>query len=247
MLCSNVGPSWKGSERKQMAVEYRITLDDEHAFSYKVQLDRGVLASDRAVTVSDWTRLEYHRCTNCPLNPLEHPSCPAAVDLKTVVEDFKGLPAFRKAWCHVRTEDREYSKLVNLEVALRSLLGVIMATSGCPVLGRLKPMARNHLPFASDNEFVLRTVSMYVLRELFKHREGRAADWDLSNLTQDFAQLQLVNQALWHRIHDVCAGDTNLKAFLGFFSMSSSMTYSLDAQLEKVRPLIMEGENFLSF
>jgi hypothetical protein len=230
-----------------MAVEYRITLDDEHAFNYKVQIERDVLVTDRGGMAADWVRLEYHKCTNCPLNSSEHATCPAAVDLKTVVEDFKGLPAFRKAWCHVRTEEREYSKLVNLEVALRSLLGVIMATSGCPVLNRLKPMARSHLPFASDSEFVLRTVSMYVLRELFKHREGRAADWDLTALTQDFSQLQLVNQALWHRIHDVCAGDTNLKAFLSFFSMSSSMTYSLDAQLEKVRSLVMEQENMLSF
>lgn len=228
-----------------MAVEYRITLDDEHAFNYKVQIERGVLANDRVGAGDDWTRLDYHKCTNCPLNSGEHPACPAAVDLKVVVEDFKGLPAFRKAWTHVRTEEREYSKLVNLEVALRSLLGVIMATSGCPILNRLKPMARSHLPFASDSEFVLRTVSMYVLRELFKYREGRSADWELTALTRDFAQLQLVNQALWHRIHDVCAGDTNLKAFLGFFSMASSMTYSLDAQLEKVRPLIMDEGSFL--
>ena len=54
-----------------------------------------------------------------------------------------------------------------------------------------------------------------------------------------FKALQLVNQALWHRIHDACAGDTNLKAFLSFFSMSSSMTYSLETQLQKIRPMVM--------
>ena len=229
-----------------MAVEYRITLNDEHAFNYKVQIERGLLASDRgAEPVTDWTRLDYQKCTNCPLQSSEHECCPAAVDLKAVVEDFKGLPAFRKAWANVRTEEREYSKLVNLEVVIRSLLGVIMATSGCPILNRLKPMARNHLPFATDTEFVLRSVSMYVLREFFKQREGLVPDWELTALTNDFSELQLVNQALWHRIHDVCAGDTNLKAFLSFFSMSSSMTYSLDAQLEKVRPLTMENANYL--
>ncbi len=227
-----------------MAVEYRITLDDEHAFNYKIQLERDVLVSDRAgAPAADWARLEYQQCTNCPLTPAQRQQCPAAVDLQTVVEDFRGLPAFRKAWVHVRTEEREYSKMVNLEVALRSLLGVIMATSGCPILRRLKPMAHNHLPFATDTEFVLRTVSMYVLRELFNQRDGRTPDWELGELTRDFSALQLVNQALWHRIHDVCAGDTNLKAFLSFFSMSSSMTYSLDAQLEKIRPLVMNGDS----
>lgn len=225
-----------------MAVEYRISLDDEHGFNYKIELEREVLASDR-LTAADWTRLEYQQCTNCPLSTREHERCPAAVDLQRVVEDFRGLPAFRKAWVHVRTEEREYSKLVNLEVALRSLLGVIMATSGCPILGRLKPMARSHLPFATDNEFVLRTVSMYLLRELFKLRDGGTPDWELGELTRDFSALQLVNQALWHRIHDVCAGDTNLKAFLGFFSLSSSMSYSLDTQLEKIRSQVMSGDS----
>lgn len=230
-----------------MAVEYRITLDDEHAFNYKINLERDVLASDRsAANTADWTRLEYQQCTNCPLTPEQRVHCPAAVDLQTVVEDFRGLPAFRKAWVNVRTEEREYSKLVNLEVALRSLLGVIMATSGCPILARLKPMARNHLPFASDTEFVMRTVSMYALRELFNQRDGRTPDWELGDLTRDFAALQLVNQALWHRIHDVCGSDTNLKAFLSFFSMSSSMTYSLDTQLEKIRPLVMNADSLFS-
>lgn len=229
-----------------MAVEYRITLDDEHAFNYKIQLEREVLIPTQTLASNDWTRLEFQQCGNCPLNTQEHKVCPAAADLKTVVEDFKGLPAFRKAWVNVRTTEREYSKMVTLEVALRSLLGVIMATSRCPILGRLKPMARHHLPFASDSEFVLRTLSMYAMRELYRMREGLTPDWELTALTNDFAALQQVNQALWHRVHDVCAGDTNLKAFLSFFSMSSSMTYSLDTQLEKIRPLVMQGDAFFS-
>ena len=54
-------------------------------------------------------------------------------------------------------------------------------------------------------------------------------------------QLQLVNQAFWQRIHDVCEGDSNLKAFLTFFSMSSSMTVSMETQLQKIRPLVMSA------
>lgn len=100
-------------------------------------------------------------------------------------------------------------------------------------------MANNHLPFASSSEFALRTISMYLLRELFNARDGKTPDWELSGLTEDFKALQLVNQALWHRIHDACAGDTNLKAFLSFFSMASSMTYSLETQLQKIRPMVV--------
>lgn len=223
-----------------MAIEYRITLDDNHQFNYCIELDRGYEAAV-AQSAPAWTRLEYQQCTNCPLSKDNFSHCPAAVDLHKVIEDFHGLPAFKKASVWVRTPEREYTKLVSLEEGLRALLGVIMATSACPVLGKLRPMAQNHLPFASNQEFTLRTVSLYLTRQYFNFREGRHADWELKGLVRMFQQLQLVNQAFWQRIHDTCEGDSNLKAFLTFFSMSSSMSYSLETQLQKIRPLVMSS------
>jgi len=57
--------------------------------------------------------------------------------------------------------------------------------------------------------------------------------------------LQLVNQAFWQRIHATCEGDSNLKAFLTFFSMSSGMSYKLEVQLQKIRPLVMSASDTL--
>ncbi len=227
-----------------MAIEYRITLDDNHQFSYRIELDRQYDPQGAEATPK-WTRLENNQCSNCPLKKDEFSRCPAAVDLHRVIEDFQGLPAFKKAQVWVRTPEREYSKQVGLEEGLRSLLGVIMATSACPVLGKLKPMAHNHLPFASSQEFILRTISLYLTRQYFNFREGRLADWELKGLVKQFQQLQLVNQAFWQRIHDVCEGDSNLKAFLTFFSMSSSMTVSMETQLQKIRPLVMSAGDVL--
>ncbi len=224
-----------------MAIEYRITLDDEHEFRYRIELERQYDPQIAAQTPR-WTRLENNRCSNCPLNPAQHSHCPAAVDLHRVIEDFRGLPAFKKVAVQVRTPEREYTKQVGLEEGLRALLGVIMATSACPLLGKLKPMAQQHLPFASNQEFILRAVSLYLMRQYFNFREGRHADWELNGLVKQFQQLQLVNQAFWQRIHETCEGDSNLKAFLSFFSMASSMSYSLEAQLQKVRPLLMSGD-----
>ncbi|MDH4557555.1 hypothetical protein E8F11_20665 [Pseudomonas sp. BN417] len=227
-----------------MAIEYRITLDDLHEFSYRIELDREY-GPERAVAAPNWTRLEHQQCSNCPFSREAHSHCPAAVDLHRVIEDFQGLPAFKKVQVWVRTPEREYAKSVGLEEGLRALLGVIMATSACPVLGKLKPMAQQHLPFASNQEFILRAVSLYLSRQYFNFREGRHADWELKGLVRLFQQLQLVNQAFWQRIHDTCEGDSNLKAFLTFFSMASSMTYSLETQLQKIRPLVMSaGEGF---
>lgn len=223
-----------------MTIEYRITLDDNHEFNYRVELDRSYDPA-QVVDAPRWTRLEHEQCSNCPLNRALHSHCPAAVDLHRVIEDFHGLPAFKKAKVRVLTAEREYYKEVSLETALRSLLGVLMATSACPMLCRLKPMAQQHLPFASNQEFILRTVSLYLMRQYYNMREGRHADWELKGLVKLYQQLQLVNQAFWQRIHATCEGDSNLKAFLSFFSMASSVSYSLEAQLSKTRPLVMSS------
>ena len=107
-----------------MAIEYRITLDDNHQFSYRIELDR-VYAAEVAQSAPSWTRLEHQQCSNCPLSKDQFSHCPAAVDLHRVIEDFQGLPAFKKVSVWVRTPEREYSKVVGLEEGLRALLGEI--------------------------------------------------------------------------------------------------------------------------
>lgn len=150
-----------------MAIEYRITLDDQHQLNYRIELERHY-DPQAAAAAPRWTRLEHNRCSNCPL-------------------------------------DRErYSQ-----------------------------------------EFVLRVVPLYLMRQYFNFREGRHADWELKGLVRLFQQLQLVNQAFWQRIHDTCVSDSNLKAFLTFFSLSSSISYSLETQLQKIRPLVMSAEETL--
>ena len=101
-----------------MAIEYRIILDDEHEFSYRIEPDR-VFDHETAKLAPRWTRLDHQQCNNCPLKRDQHSHCPAAVDLHQVIEDFQGLPAIRKAHVRVRTPEREYNKLVGLEEGLR--------------------------------------------------------------------------------------------------------------------------------
>ena len=86
-----------------MAIEYRITLDDNHEFNYCIEVER---PAEQPAEAPSWTRLEYNQCSNCPLKKESCSHCPAAVDLHRVVEDFHGLPAFKKARVWVRTPER---------------------------------------------------------------------------------------------------------------------------------------------
>ncbi len=213
-----------------MNVTYQFRFEDNRAVDFKVT-DKPTEAKGN---LPAWTRLEHCQCSNCPLKAAESPQCPAAVEMLPVVNAFQAEDAYQKVDVVVTDDRRTYSKSTTLEEALRSLLGLKMATSGCPVLSELKSMAVHHLPFASNDEFIMRSVSHYLLQQYLAKRNHQEPDWDLKGLVERNQRLQLVNQALWQRIHSVCKGDSNLKALLNFFSMASSVSFSLESQLRKL-------------
>jgi len=184
---------------------------------------------------ANWTKLEYCQCSNCPLKRSEYTHCPAALDIQPIIEDFRKLPGFTKVDVTVIAPDREYHKITGLEEGLRSLMGLIMANSDCPILSNLKPMAFTHLPFSKQEEFIVRSAGTYLLRQYFNMKDHKESDWDLDGLVALNRELQLVNQAVWQRVHSACEGDSNLKALLSFFTLSSSVSYSLETQLTKIK------------
>lgn len=219
-----------------MNVNYNFRFQDGRQVEFKVTSQPAEVVSP----LPSWARLEHCQCSNCPLKPADSPHCPAATEILPVVNAFQADEAYQKVEVTVTDERRAYSKSTSLEEALRSLLGLKMATSGCPVLGELKSMAVHHLPFANTDEFIMRSVSHYLLQQYFAKRNHQEPDWELKGLVERNQRLQLVNQALWQRIHSVCKGDSNLKALLNFFSMASSVSFSLESQLRKLESK-MEG------
>ncbi len=232
-----------------MTIQYRFEFDQgEHApLDYLITTDVGGSGSTRAATSATWTRLEYNQCSNCPLDKAQYSRCPAAVDIQKVVEDFSALPALNKARVTVTTPVREYAKHTDLEEGLRSLMGLLMANCECPTLSKLKPMAYTDLPFASQEEFIIRSVGTYLLRQYFHYHDREHADWDLTGLVGLNNELQLVNQAMWQRVYAGCEGDSNLKALLSFFAMASSVSYSLETQLQKVRPAFLADSDIAPY
>lgn len=213
-----------------MNVNYSFKFQGGRTVEFKVTDQPAVPAPKQP----SWVKLEHCQCANCPLRSSDTEHCPAATEILPVVEAFQADDAYQKVDVTVTDERRAYVKQTALEEALRSLLGLKMATSGCPVLAELKPMAMHHLPFANTDEFITRSVSHYLLQQYFAKRNHEEPDWELKGLVERNQRLQLVNQALWQRIHSVCKGDSNLKALLNFFSMASSVSFSLESQLRKL-------------
>ncbi|HAS76799.1 MAG TPA: hypothetical protein DCS69_09015, partial [Marinobacter adhaerens] len=173
-----------------MNVHYDFRFQDGRRVEFKVT-DKPSRPSGK---LPSWTQLEHCQCSNCPLKASESSHCPAAIEILPVVEAFRDEDAYQKVEVKVTDDRRSYEKQTALEEALRSLLGLKMATSGCPVLSELKPMAVHHLPFANTDEFIMRSVSHYLLQQYFAKRNHQTPDWELKGLVERNQRLQLGNQ-----------------------------------------------------
>lgn len=223
-----------------MNIKYTFTFDDGVELVFDVDLDRTF--DPKATTQApEWTRLSNNQCSNCPLKEADYPHCPAALDLDRVARDFQRMSGAKKVNVVVSTADRDYVKRTTLEEGVRSLMGLIMSTSACPVLGSLRSNARFHLPFLSQDEFISRAASIYLMRQYYVWKEGGTPDWDMKGLVRLNEQLQLVNHGFWQRVVAEFQNDSNSKALLSFFTMSSKVSSSFEAQLAKLKPIFFVG------
>ncbi len=216
-----------------MQIDYQFEFPDAPATRVAVELERKT-DTRRLQQAPDWTKLGHQQCQNCPLNPSVHSHCPAALDIHDLLGELPATASYKRIQVTVLTPQREYTKLVTVEEGVRSLMGLVMASSGCPVFGMLKPAARHHLPFASVEEQTLRMVSFYLMQQYFKAHEGKPPDWALTQLIHHFKTLQLVNHAFWQRITGHVSNDANARALLSFFTLSGNLSASIDQQLDQV-------------
>ena len=84
----------------------------------------------------------------------KHPQCPIAANLVEVVNFFKDLVSYEKTYMMIESGNRNFIGKVSLQEGIKSLVGVYMVTSGCPVMDHLRPMLRVHLPFPNMEESV---------------------------------------------------------------------------------------------
>jgi len=115
-----------------------------------------------------------------------------------------------------------------------SVLGLIMATAGCPWTDHLRPMARFHLPFASETETVYRSVSMYLLaRELMGESDEPAYD----ALKALYENLHVVNRGIAKRLGAATRTDPARNAIAILDTYTTSLPAALARSLDELEPL----------
>jgi hypothetical protein len=211
-------------------VSYQLSLEDGTDHRFEVDVDRPVVQRRGQLPV--WTALEQNRCPHCPLPASEGAVCPPAADLQPVVERFSLLSSIARAHVRITTDERDMVKDTDAQTALSALMGLIMATSGCPILRQLKPLAVMHLPFATATESTYRAVAVHLVRAVL---DGKPVD--LAELRRFVDDLDTLNLAFIHRLRQAAERDASLNALVVLQAGSSLIGFSLDDGLQRLRSL----------
>lgn len=181
-----------------------------------------------------WTELGFNQCANCPLNERDHAHCPAALHMTSTLEPLKALVSFDTVGVTVTQAERTVYVETSAQQAMSSVIGLIMATSGCPWTDHLRPMARFHLPFASDAETVYRSVCMYLLaREI----AGASGPCDYSALEELYENLHVVNRDMSRRLGAATRTDPARNAMALLDSYTLLLPAAIERSLEELKPL----------
>jgi hypothetical protein len=109
-----------------------------------------------------------------------------------------------------------------------------MATAGCPWTDHLRPMARFHLPFASDVETLYRSICMYLLaREITGADEGHG----FAALEDLYMNLHVVNRDMSRRLGAATRTDPARNAMALLDSYTTLLPAAIERSLDELRPL----------
>lgn len=216
---------------KPYTIRYIFHVTDQEPAELRLDLDPDTmeLIHDPAqVEVEEWMELSFSQCPNCPLDPVEHPRCPVASSLKQPVSVFSSAYSHLEVRVEVETRERSYEVKTTLQKAIGALLGIYMVSSGCPVLDPLRPMVRYHLPVATLEETKYRVISMYLVAQYLRRRQGKEADWDLKNLIGVYDEIQKVNKAFVQRLQRAVAKDASLNAVVALNYFADFVPFAID-------------------
>jgi hypothetical protein len=221
-----------------IAIDYSYQFRTGSPVTFRLRLDRQTLGLilDKSPNPPVWTLLNHKKCQNCPLDVNRHAYCPVALNFADIAEPFKDMLSHETVKVTVETQERTFSRETTIQMGLSPLIGIIMTTSGCPIMEHLKPMVRFHLPFASLDETVFRMVSMYLVVQYYRHHDGKAAEWNLDGLMKAYAEVSIVNRDFANRLRDAAKKDANINALVNLDCFAAMMPFAAEETLRNLKP-----------
>jgi len=214
-------------------ITYTFNLENGESYVFEIDPDR--IHDPKTPEKAFYTALDYKQCSVCTLSTDEYNNCPPAADLQDVVDRFSKILSVADVEVYVETEQRIYYKKTDAQTGLDALLGLMMATSCCPVLGKFSAMARTHLPFATYFESTSRSIGTYLLKQYFVMQDGGKPDWELKGLMEFYEEITIVNEHFADRVRDASEKDAGVNAVIQLSALSIVLGSSIEEQLDEFK------------
>lgn len=184
-----------------------------------------------------WVSLDFQKCPDCPLTGDTHPTCPFAAGLAGFVHRFDDFYSYEMAVVEVVTPQRTIVANRPLQDAMASIIGLIGATSGCPHLAFFRPMARFHLPFASEQETLVRAFSFHLLREYVRLGGAGTEAISLDRLADKYQTVARINHAMAARLREAFTKDAAVNAIVILDTFAQAVPFVLGKAMKELRQI----------
>jgi len=212
-------------------INFKFLLEEGKEIKFELQLDDNwqIVEWQKLKNFhEDWTDLNYFACPNCPLDKTTVRHCPLAQTILRFVKVFALNLSTENCVVFVETPTRGYYKNATLQQGASALLGVFMVSSGCPIMAKLKPLLRFHLPFSTLEETQLRACGYYLVAQFIKSKQNLNPDFEMKNLFKFYEDIKTLNQNVAQKIADLVQKDASLNSLVILDTFANYITLSLE-------------------
>lgn len=210
------------------SVQYHFVFKDGSAWTYQIALDSEDPDENRAGPWPEWTRLDYHRCSHCPLANTDVTFCPYAMSLLEPARVTSHRSSHEVLQLSITAKGREIRAETSLQRAMGSLMGLVGPFSGCPVTSILRPMARYHLPLSTADETLARAFGTFLVGQYLRSQHGKSTDWGMIGLRKIYADLRTLNRGMSKRLRAAQHDDAGVNSFVLLDVLASDVGAALE-------------------
>ena len=224
---------------KPSTIRYRFRLKGgaEEIFNLQFEAKTLRLINIKTIDLPAWTRLDFHQCSHCPLSIETDRFCPLAANLSRIVDKFERLVSYDEIHIDVTTDQRLISQYTTAQNGISSIMGLMMATSGCPHTSFFRSMGHFHLPLSNEEETIYRVTGSYLLAQYFLKKDGLDADFELEGLKKIYKNMQILNAAVADRLRSATESDSFLNAITILDSFAQTVPMVIEESLDDIRYL----------
>ncbi|MGA1825474.1 MAG: DUF6901 family protein [bacterium] len=222
---------------KTITIQYCFQLSEKKKEFFSLVLDAQdfEIINKSTDELPDWTNLDFHQCPICPFTVDDRLHCPLALNIVDIVRRCNTIISYDEIYVKITTKERSICQRTSAQRGLSSLIGLVIATCGCPHTVFFKPMARFHLPLSNKEETIYRATSMYLLAQYFMEKDGQKPDFQLEGLKRIYRNIQLVNQAIIKRLQIATETDSSINAMIILDAYAKTIPHVIEESLEEVR------------